>query len=70
MYDILNDEATYKKLKQDPTKIIQTKNNELIKSWEKKNILPKKLCNELKIHNANPPQIYIHYGNNTKVKYP
>ncbi|XP_044757770.1 uncharacterized protein LOC123315929 [Coccinella septempunctata] len=54
----LNDKKTYKKLNRDPTQVIQRKNNEIVKNWETKNLLPKKLCSSLKIHNAVPPQFY------------
>lgn len=55
---LLKDETTYKELKNNPTNIYQTKNNNLIKRWEQNNIVPKDIARKLKIHNSLPPKIY------------
>lgn len=68
MYDIINDSNTYKKLRYDPTKSYQNKNNNLIKKLVEQNILSESEGKALVIHNAVSPKIYglpkLHKPNN------
>lgn len=68
MMKILSDTNTYTTLKMNPTNKYQKLNNDLIKSWESKNLISTKDCYKLKINNAQPPK-YTGYQNYTKMKY-
>lgn len=58
MYELLNDQTTYKQIKTDPTNTFQKQNNELIKRWEKLEFISPKTAQSLLIHNALSPRIY------------
>ena len=58
MDDLLNDSTTYKKIRNDPTNIYQTKNNTFIKKIISKKQLSDIEAKNLMIHNAVAPKIY------------
>lgn len=58
MKNILSDTNTYKKLKKDPTAVLQRRNNTLIQKWSNEYLIGLTTVAKLKSHNAHPPQIY------------
>lgn len=58
MDNLLSDNLTYKKLRNDPTNIYQSKNNTLIKKIISKKLMPEPEAKKLMIHNAVAPKIY------------
>lgn len=58
MLELLNDETTYEIVKSNPTNTYQKRNNDLIKSWENKNLISPFTAKTLKIHNSQCPKIY------------
>lgn len=58
MENILNNEDIYKKIKKDPTAILQRKNNQIVQKWTEELLIPLKTAEKLKIRNSLPPRIY------------
>lgn len=58
MNNLLNDRSTYKKENHNPTNRVQSKVNNLVTSWFKRNLIPKELKNKLNCHNGHAPYIY------------
>lgn len=58
MKQLIGDEATYKKLEEDPTKTYQGKSNRLVKHLFDQGYIEDKERKELNCWNAQPPRIY------------
>lgn len=58
MNNLLNDKTTYQLVNNDPTKKLQTENNNLIKRWENKCLISPNTAKKLKINNSLSPKIY------------
>ena len=55
---LLEDVSTYKKVKQDPTKKLERKNNKLVKKLYDRKFLDYRLKRHLTIHNSIAPKFY------------
>lgn len=58
MKTLLSDPNIYKKVRKDPTNILQNKNNEFIQLLTNESLISLRKTEELKIRNALPPKIY------------
>ncbi|XP_071579989.1 uncharacterized protein [Temnothorax nylanderi] len=58
MIDLLNDESTYNKLKNNPNKKLSTRLNQLVKSWHDNDIIDYSTYCQLRCTNGNLPRCY------------